>query len=215
MTQEPHSPRVSRRTVLKGTALAGISAFIAACTGAKATPAPATQAPSLAPGETPAPTPSPTPAVATGPLMFANWPAYIDLAGAAGDAGEYSPGSSPTLEEFKTKYSVDVDYQEKISDNNTFVQTITPALVAGLPTGWDLIVITDWMAAKVVTNGWAEKIDQDKRAQLHREPPRRAQEPGMGPGQRLPLPVAVRDDRRGLQLEDAQGEQRRRADQDR
>ncbi len=155
---------VSRRTVLKGTALAGVSAFLAACTGTKATPSPSvapTAPPSVAPNATPAPpTAPPTPPAITGPLKFANWPAYIDLAGAAGDAGEYSPGSSPTLEEFKKKYSVDVDYEEKISDNSSFVQTITPALVAGLSTGWDLIVITDWMAAKVVANGWAEKIEQ-------------------------------------------------------
>jgi len=102
-------------------------------------------------------TPEPSP---TGPLMFANWPAYIDLAGKAGDEGAYSAGSSPTLEDFKKKYGVDVDYQEKIGDNNAFVETIKPALVAGLATGWDLMVLTDWMASKIVMNGWAEKIDQ-------------------------------------------------------
>ena len=92
--------------------------------------------------------------------MFANWPAYIDLAGDAGTAGEYKTGSSPTLEEFKKKYGVDVNYQEKISDNPSFVETIKPAFVAGLPTGWDLMVLTDWMASKIVTSGWVEKIDQ-------------------------------------------------------
>ncbi len=154
---------VSRRTVLKGTALAGVSAFIAACTGTTASQAPSQGSASSAPGESAAADSAApaTPKTVTGPLMFANWPAYIDLAGAAGDAGEYAAGSSPSLEAFKTKYSVDVDYQEKISDNNAFVETIKPALIAGLPTGWDLIVITDWMASKVVTNGWAEKIDQD------------------------------------------------------
>jgi spermidine/putrescine transport system substrate-binding protein len=151
---------VSRRTVLKGAALGGVATFIAACTGTKpgastASSAPASAAASeaAAPSVSTAPTPQPSP---TGPLMFANWPAYIDL----GDAEEYSPGASPTLEEFKKQYGVDVDYQEKIGDNATFVETIKPALVGGLPTGWDLIVLTDWMASKIVTNGWAEKIDQ-------------------------------------------------------
>jgi spermidine/putrescine transport system substrate-binding protein len=55
---------------------------------------------------------------------------------------------------------VDVDYQEKIGDNSSFVETIKPALVGGLPTGWDLIVLTDWMASQIITSGWAEKIDQ-------------------------------------------------------
>jgi len=91
--------------------------------------------------------------------MFANWPAYIDLAGKAGEEGVYEAGSSPTLEEFQKQYGVEVDYQEKIGDNATFVETIKPALVGGLATGWDLMVLTDWMASKIVTNGWAEKID--------------------------------------------------------
>jgi len=152
---------VSRRTILKGAALGGVATFIAACTGTKtgATTAPASAAPSEAggPAASTEPTPQPSP---TGPLMFANWPAYIDLAGSAGDEGAYAPGSSPTLEEFQKQYGVEVDYQEKIGDNATFVETIKPALVAGLATGWDLMVLTDWMASKIVTNGWAEKIDQ-------------------------------------------------------
>ena len=153
---------VSRRTILKGAALGGVATFIAACTGTKtgatAAPASASAAPSEAgPAASAEPTPQPSP---TGPLMFANWPAYIDLAGSAGDEGAYAPGSSPTLEEFQKQYGVEVDYQEKIGDNATFVETIKPALVAGLATGWDLMVLTDWMASKIITNGWAEKIDQ-------------------------------------------------------
>jgi len=152
---------VSRRTILKGAALGGVATFIAACTGTKtgATAAPASAAPSEAggPAASAEPTPQPSP---TGPLMFANWPAYIDLAGSAGDEGAYAPGSSPTLEEFQKQYGVEVDYQEKIGANEEFVQTIKPALVGGLATGWDLMVLTDWMASKIVTNGWAEKIDQ-------------------------------------------------------
>jgi spermidine/putrescine transport system substrate-binding protein len=148
---------VTRRTVLKGAALGGMASFLAACTGtvsSSAAPGGSAAAPSEAASETP------FPKEATGPLMFANWPAYIDLAGAAGDAGEYQPGSSPTLVDFEKEYGVKVDYQEKISDNPSFVQTITPALVAGLPTGWDLMVLTDWMASKIVDRGWAEKLDQ-------------------------------------------------------
>jgi spermidine/putrescine transport system substrate-binding protein len=146
---------LSRRRFLQGSALAGFGAFLAACgeTGGLASPSPSA-------GASAAPAASPTPKVATGPLQFANWPAYIDLAGAAGEAGEYEPGSSPSLEEFKETYNVEVNYEEKIGDNAGFMATIEPALVAGLPTGWDLVVLTDWMATKVVANGWAEEIDQ-------------------------------------------------------
>jgi spermidine/putrescine transport system substrate-binding protein len=164
---QPLNPDVSRRRFLQGTAMAGFATFLAACTGTKTgsstapSTAPSTAASASAPASVaPSPTPEPTPKVVTGPLKFANWPAYIDLAGAAGDAGEYAPGSSPTLEEFQKQYNVKVDYQEKIGDNATFVETIKPALVGNLATGWDLVVLTDWMAAKIVANGWAEKIDQ-------------------------------------------------------
>jgi spermidine/putrescine transport system substrate-binding protein len=157
---------VTRRRFLQGTGLAGVAAFLAACSSGASEasqteaaqsipiPTPPPESPTPAPAS---PTPVPTP---TGPLMFANWPAYIDLTGKAYDTGEYSPGSSPTIEKFKEKFGVDVDYEEKIEDNKIFYATIQPQLQAGSPTGWDLMVITDWLAAKVISNGWAEKIDQ-------------------------------------------------------
>jgi spermidine/putrescine transport system substrate-binding protein len=153
---------ISRRRFLQGSVLVGFSAFLAACTGGSSTPtqgAPASinipTAPpvSLAPSTPPTPLPAPT-----GPLKFANWPAYIDLVGTAGDNGVYAKGSSPTIEQFKKKYAVDVDYVEAIEDNKTFYAKIQGQLTAGTPTGWDLIVITDWLAAKVISKGWAEPI---------------------------------------------------------
>jgi spermidine/putrescine transport system substrate-binding protein len=164
---ERDTPGLSRRRFLQGSAMAGFAAFLAACTGTKtgASTPPSTGASASAPAAASAsvePTASvaATPKVVTGPLKFANWPAYIDLAGKAGDEGVYAPGSSPSLEEFKKQFKVDVDYEEKIGDNSAFVETIKPALVGKLPTGWDLVVLTDWMASKIVANGWAEKIDQ-------------------------------------------------------
>ena len=150
---------ITRRRMLQGSAIVGVSAFLAACQ-AQATPTaePTPTAPPATPGPTPvatptaAPTPEPTPQVPTGPLNFANWPAYIDL--------NEEETESPTLEAFKAKYGVDVNYVEDIQDNESFVATIRPQLQAGLDTGWDLIVLTDWTAAKIVAAGWTEKIDQ-------------------------------------------------------
>ena len=161
------NPDLTRRRFLQGSALAGFATFLAACTGTKpgasgGAPASVGAGASASTGAAASasasaePSVAATPKVATGPLKFANWPAYIDL----GDKDSYSPGASPSIEAFKKKYSVDVDYEEKIGDNAAFVETIKPALVGGLPTGWDLVVLTDWMAAKIVANGWAEKIDQ-------------------------------------------------------
>jgi spermidine/putrescine transport system substrate-binding protein len=155
---------INRRTFLQASTMAGFAAFLAACTGSTETtpsapasisvPTPPPASPTAAPAS---PTPVPSP---TGPLKFANWPAYIDLTGKAYDTGEYSPGSSPTIEQFKKKYAIDVDYEEKIEDNKTFYATIQPQLQAGAATGWDLMVITDWLAARVISKGWVEQIDQ-------------------------------------------------------
>jgi spermidine/putrescine transport system substrate-binding protein len=152
---------VSRRRFLQASAFAGFGAFLAACTGSGSTPPAATVSvptvPPVTPGPSAPPTPVPSP---TGPLQFANWEAYIDLAGAAGNAGKYAPGSSPTIEGFKKKYGVSVNYVEKINDNEEFYALIQPALATGLPTGWDLIVMTDWMAARLISKSWIEKLDQ-------------------------------------------------------
>jgi spermidine/putrescine transport system substrate-binding protein len=163
------NPDLSRRRFLQGTALAGFAAFLAACTGggeSTATQSAGESAAANIPTPPPAPSasvapasPTPVPQV-TGPLHWAQWPAYIDLTGKAGEAGAYSPGSSPTLEEFKKQYKVDVNYEEKIEANEDFYATIQQQLVAGLPTGWDMITITDWLAAKIISKGWAEQIDQ-------------------------------------------------------
>jgi spermidine/putrescine transport system substrate-binding protein len=136
-------PIIDRRRFLQGSALAGFGAFLAACGG----------------GGTASPSPAGSGGnVITGPLNFANWDAYIDLTD-VGD-GEYDL-PSPTLEEFQTEYGVEVNYvNAKIEDNESFVATIRPQLESGVDTGWDLFVLTDWMAAKLIALGWIEQIDQ-------------------------------------------------------
>ncbi len=153
---------VTRRRMLQGTALAGVAAFLAACGTAAQSVAPSV-APSAAPSEAASAAPSeaasPSPAASATPipspaaeLNFANWPLYIDQ-------DSSNPPKSPTLEGFTKKYGTKVNYRESISDNDIFFGTIRPALQAGQDTGWDLMVLTDWMAAKVIGLGWVETID--------------------------------------------------------
>jgi spermidine/putrescine transport system substrate-binding protein len=170
-SQSPIAAPITRRRMLQLSAGAGVAAFLAACGGGlsaspTAAPASPTSGESPTAGESPTSGASPSggesPAAGASPggaLVVANWPAYIDLAGAAGEEGVYEPGSSPTLEKFQGEFGIEVDYQEKIEDNNDFFATIEPQLVAGLPTGWDIIVVTEWLAAKIVAKGWAEQID--------------------------------------------------------
>jgi spermidine/putrescine transport system substrate-binding protein len=152
---------LSRRRFLQASAFAGFAAFLAACgASGSSEPAPTTSIPTP-PSTSPTPAASPTPLPKpTGPLQFANWEAYIDQTTPADvKTGVLPAGSSPTIENFKKKYGVDVNYVEKINANEEFYALIQPQLATGLPTGWDLIVVTDWMAARIISKGWAEKLD--------------------------------------------------------
>jgi spermidine/putrescine transport system substrate-binding protein len=144
--------RITRRTMLRGSALAGVGAFLAACGTPPAGSTGPTGAPPTTPGgeATPgAPAGQPT---ASDILNFANWPLYIDQ-------DESSPPVSPTLDQFTAKHGTKVNYVEAINDNESFFGTIQPALQAGQDSGWDLMALTDWMAARLVRLGWVDTID--------------------------------------------------------
>jgi spermidine/putrescine transport system substrate-binding protein len=138
---------ITRRTMLQGTALVGVGAFLAACGTPASTAVPSAEG---TPGSSDAAsTEKPTPSDV---LNFANWPLYIDQ-------DEGNPPKSPTLEQFTAKYGTKVNYVEAINDNDSFFGTIQPPLQAGQDTGWDLVVLTDWMASRLVRLGWVETID--------------------------------------------------------
>jgi spermidine/putrescine transport system substrate-binding protein len=148
---------ITRRTFLQGSALVGFSAFLVAC-GTKGTGASASTAPSTAPSTSAAsvePTVAPSPTEKPSPsaiLNFANWPLYIDT-------DDKDATKHKTLEDFKAKYGTTVKYSEVIDGNESFFGTIKPSLEAGQDTGWDLMVLTDWMAGKVIRLGWVEQMD--------------------------------------------------------
>jgi spermidine/putrescine transport system substrate-binding protein len=158
------STPISRRTVLAGGALAGVAAFLAACgtkgTAATAAP-PASEAPaSVAPvASATNATESAAPSVAAEPvatpsaeLNWANWTYYMDV-----DPNDQT--IHPTLDGFTAKYGTKVNYQEVIDGNDEFVAKISDAIKANKDTGWDLITLTDWMAAKLIRRGWVEAFD--------------------------------------------------------
>ncbi|KUJ39927.1 Spermidine/putrescine-binding periplasmic protein [Streptomyces sp. MBT84] len=84
-------------------------------------------------------------------VNFSNWPEYIDV----DDSGKHHP----TLEAFGRRTGITVKYTEDINDNNEFFGKIKPQLAAGQDTGRDLIVLTDWLAARVIRLGWVQKLD--------------------------------------------------------
>src|SRR5688500_190698 len=146
------SSELTRRRFLQGTALTGVAAFVAACgTSGTGSTAPAASSDG---GASPEPGASEAPAAESpsAELNFANWPLYIDT-------DENDETKHKTLEDFTAKYGTVVDYQEVINDNEEFFGTIRPALEGGQDTGWDIVVLTDFMAARLIRLGWTETFD--------------------------------------------------------
>jgi len=154
---------LTRRRFLQGSAMAGVAAFLAAC-GTKGTSAPpsvaasaAAESAAVASASAAAPSASVTPSALTnvgGVLNFANWIGYIDI--------DTKTKKYPTLDKFSKEQGTKVNYVEAIDGNEDFYAKIQGQLSAGLPTDWDLIVVTDWMVARLVRQGWLEEIDKSQ-----------------------------------------------------
>ncbi|KQX93727.1 MULTISPECIES: polyamine ABC transporter substrate-binding protein [Streptomyces] len=84
-------------------------------------------------------------------ITFSNWTEYMDV-------GE-DEKSRPTLEAFTKRTGITVKYTEDINDNVEFFGKVKPQLAAGQDTGRDLIIVTDWLAARIIRLGWAQKLD--------------------------------------------------------
>ncbi|MFG2134308.1 spermidine/putrescine ABC transporter substrate-binding protein [Streptomyces sp. NPDC048751] len=84
-------------------------------------------------------------------ITFSNWTEYMDV----DDSGKHHP----TLDAFTERTGIKVKYTEDINDNGDFFGKIKPQLAAGQDTGRDIIVLTDWLAARLIRLGWVQKLD--------------------------------------------------------
>ncbi|WP_369689029.1 spermidine/putrescine ABC transporter substrate-binding protein [Streptomyces sp. Wb2n-11] len=94
-------------------------------------------------------------------LRFANWPLYIDT------DDENTP-RRPTLDAFTERTGISVRYTEEINDNDEFFGKVSPALMNHQETGRDLIVVSDWMAARFVRLGWVQEMDRAQQPNVAR-----------------------------------------------
>jgi spermidine/putrescine transport system substrate-binding protein len=85
-------------------------------------------------------------------LRFSNWTLYIDKKGQR----------HPTLDQFKKKYGVTVQYTEDINDNASYFGKIQGPLSQGQSIDRDIIVMTDnsRYPALLIKKGWLEKLDK-------------------------------------------------------
>ncbi|MEV0964619.1 spermidine/putrescine ABC transporter substrate-binding protein [Streptomyces sp. NPDC049910] len=114
-------------------------------------------------------------------LDFANWPLYIDT-------DEEDASRRPTLDAFTERTGISVRYTEEINDNDEFFGKISPALMNRQATGRDLVVVSDWMAARFVRLGWVQEMDRDRQPNVteHLDPQLRS--PAFDEGRRHSVP---------------------------
>jgi spermidine/putrescine transport system substrate-binding protein len=148
--------KVSRRGFLAGTGLAGLSAFIAACTGGTA----ATTSPSAAASAAPAPSAAPSASAAEsaaasvrpsavavteteGKLFMYNWADYVD---------------PDNIEKFKKDFKVD-EFTYDIFSSNEEMMT---KLQGGAAGQWDVGAPTAEFVEAMVAGNFLEKLDWTK-----------------------------------------------------
>jgi len=86
-------------------------------------------------------------------LVFANWTFYIDV--------NEKTKKRPTLEKFTRETGVKVRYVEEVNDNEEWFGKYQAQLKAGDDIGRDIVVLTDWMAARMIRLGYVQKKDKE------------------------------------------------------
>jgi spermidine/putrescine transport system substrate-binding protein len=140
--------KLSRRSVLLGAA--GLATLAACGTGSST--------PSGSGGGSGTAAAKPSPAVdksATDKVVnWANWTLYLDY--------DDKTKKYPTLEAFQKQTGIKATYAEDIDDNDTYYGKIQSQLRNGQDIGKDVIVFTDWMAARCIRSGFIQQLDQSQ-----------------------------------------------------
>ncbi|MEU0396033.1 extracellular solute-binding protein [Streptomyces sp. NPDC006208] len=112
---------------------------------------------------------------------FANWPLYIDT-------DDEDTSKRPTLDAFTERTGIAVRYTEEINDNDEFFGKISPALMNGQETDRDLIVVSDWMAARFVRLGWVQEMDRASQPNVSKYLDPQLRSPAFDNGRRHSVP---------------------------
>lgn len=135
---------LSRRRVLQAAGIGGVAMVATACGASGSDAGTASGAPSAASAADLSDTDK--------TANWSNWPLYLDI---NDETGEY-----PTLKAFQDANGIAVTYTEDVNDNNEFYAKVRTQLEQGQDIGRDLVVLTDWMAALWIQNGYAQKLDK-------------------------------------------------------
>ena len=86
-------------------------------------------------------------------VRWGNWPLYLDY---DEDTKKY-----PTLEAFSAESGIAAKYFEDYNDNDEFYGKVQAQLKLNEDIGYDVVTPTDWMAARWIRLGYAQKFDLD------------------------------------------------------
>ena len=136
------SRRTSRRAVLGGMGAVGVAAGLAPA-------APAARAEATPRSPQAVTDRSDTDKV----VNWANWTLYLDY--------DDKTKTYPTLEEFQQRTDIKATYAEDIEDNDSYYGKIQGQLKNGDDIGKDIVVFTDYMAARVIRQGYMQKLDKN------------------------------------------------------
>jgi len=114
-------------------------------------------------------------------LTISNWPVYIDQ-----DDPKHHYLS--TMTRFEKHYGVTVNYHTDINDNVQFFAKVQNQLGSCSSTGRDMMVLTDWMAARMINMGWIQPMDPARVPNLHKNILSSLRAPDWDPERRFSAP---------------------------
>jgi spermidine/putrescine transport system substrate-binding protein len=85
-------------------------------------------------------------------VNWANWTLYLDF--------NDKTKRHPTLDAFTKQTGIKTTYDEAIEDNDTYYGKVQGQLKNGQDIGKDIIVFTDWMASRVIRQGYVQELDK-------------------------------------------------------
>src|SRR5918996_3788786 len=115
-----------------------------------------------------------------GTLRISNWPLYIDI--------DEKTKKRPTLQQFQKEFGVNVRYIEDVNDNDEFFGKVQAPLKNGQSIDRDIVVLTDWMAGRMVRLGYVEKVDKETLADAENNLVDALRSPGWDPNRDYSLP---------------------------
>lgn len=140
VAQASHRGGMSRRSFLVGAlGTAGAGALLAAC-GTGSPSSAASSAEDLSDSDK--------------IVRWANWTQYLDQ--------DEDGTSYPSLQAFEEQSGLKATYAEDIDDNDAFFGKVSGQLKNGQDIGYDIITLTDWMAARMIRLGYTQALDKSR-----------------------------------------------------